>query len=475
MDQFLFLAICLGCLTAFESLFLGADPESLAFINILGPVLLAFMCLSASYSAIRINRSSILFPIVSALIASAFYYGLGPLFYLFADEVSYAYSQAQFEIDGSSLLETNLLNAAFLFFLLVGYLFSIRTKLLGSLPRNVRNDRQSDIQASILLAFCLLVGGSVKYFVMNGSFKGIESILKHLTVLLDLSVAPAAFLAVRGKSVAKVSFALLSMMMFVIAILTFSKTAFMRSILMCAIGLRLGGAKAKWMTVFAFLAVFVFMALTTPISNLRQERNRMFGRYESSLYEHAQILLNLIEEGTLFQSEMSSSSWIQRFNYAPAQAFAIYQYNQGKAGDSYKNALWIFVPRIIYPDKPSMTEIGVEFSTEFNGNQNNSVSIGIAGEAYYNGGFLGLFFVGSLLGLEFAIFEKIVSKLLVAPWVNLPCFILIVLMGTRVDGHLVPDYLGTPFIIAGFYFLGQVMATVSKRFVALDELERGGV
>ena len=116
----------------------------------------------------------------------------------------------------------------------------------------------------------------------------------------------------------------------------------------------------------------------------------------------------------------------------------------------------------------------MEFSTEFNGNQYNSVSVGIAGEAYHNNGHLGVLVIGLLLGLEFAIIEKIVSKLLIAPWINLPCFILIVLMGTRLDGHLVPDYLGHLIIIAGFYVLGQFLSSISKLLARPDDLEQAG-
>ena len=70
--------------------------------------------------------------------------------------------------------------------------------------------------------------------------------------------------------------------------------------------------------------------------------------------------------------------------------------------------------------------------------------------------------VGLLLGVELAVFERIASNLCSSVWLYFPCLILIVLMGTRVDGHLVPDYIGTPLIIGAFYVLGRIMAMLSN-------------
>ena len=272
-----------------------------------------------------------------------------------------------------------------------------------------------------------------------------------------------AYLASRGKNLARFIFIVLFSFMFFLSLIMFSKTAMMRSAVMALTGLILGGTRMRWVALFSIIVFAQFVFFATPVANLRGERNKVFGNNDSTLYDHAVLVSNMFDEGRLFENESNQTTWFLRFNCAPTQAFAINQYNTGRTGDSYKHLLWVFVPRILYPDKPSMTEIGIEYSTEFNGNSNNSVSIGIAGEAYHNGGVLMFFIVSLLLGVEFAIFERFALSLSRFIWLYFPCLILIVLMGTRVDGHLVPDYIGTPLIIMAFYILGSVMAMLSNR------------
>jgi hypothetical protein len=455
---FLFVA-----LTCFYLIFLNADEESLQVANFLGPIGLGLVCIVCVVRSISRDKVAILYPLTSALLASAFYFGFGPLLYYFGTEESLDYSQRQFLMDQRFLLLTNLMNAAFLFLVYTGHAITLRIKKLSTnIRKHERNESKTKIDAALLIVFCLIVGGFAKYCILNGKFITFASLFSHLSILLDICLAPMAYLAARGKSFARFFFVVLFSIMFLLSLIMFSKTAMMRSAVMALTGLILGGTRMRWIALFSIIVFAQFVLFATPVSNLRGERNKVFGNNDSTLYDHAVLLSNMFDEGRLFENESNQTTWFLRFNCAPTQAFAIHQYNTGRTGDSYKHILWVFVPRILFPDKPSMTEIGVEYSTEFNGNSSNSVSIGIAGEAYHNGGFLTFFIVGLLLGVEFAVLERFASSLFDSVWLYFPCLILIVLMGTRVDGHLVPDYIGTPLIIGAFYVLGRTLSMLSN-------------
>ena len=458
MPSFLF-----GALTGIEAIYLGADEDSLQILNFIGPIILGIICSITVYRSILKDKTAILYPMTSALLASTFYFGFGPLFYFFGSESSYDYAQLQFAMDQRFLHATNLLNATFLFLVYTGHAIAIRTKLLSNAsPKNFHHDDQARIHAIQLILFCVLAGGGAKYLLMDGKLASLASLLSHLTILLDICLAPMAYLAARGRTFSRILFAIMFVGMFVLSLMMFSKTAMMRSAAMALTGLVLGGTRPRWILAFSAVVFVQFIIFATPVANLRDERNKVFGKNDSTLSDHAKLISNMYEEGRLFENDDNHTTWFLRLNYAPTQAFAIHQYEIGRVGDSYKHAFWVFVPRILYPNKPSMTEIGIEYSTEFNGNSNNSVSIGIAGEAYNNGGVVMLLVIGLLLGVEFAFFERVVTNLIHSVWLYFPCFILIVLMGTRVDGHLVPDYIGTPMIIAAFYWLGRFMSMISK-------------
>jgi hypothetical protein len=78
-------------------------------------------------------------------------------------------------------------------------------------------------------------------------------------------------------------------------------------------------------------------------------------------------------------------SWWCRLNYANAQSFAMTAYDQGLSGDTFALAFYVFVPRILYPDKPIMTP-GVEFNVLVDGNPGSQSAPGMFAEAYWNGG-----------------------------------------------------------------------------------------
>lgn len=135
-------------------------------------------------------------------------------------------------------------------------------------------------------------------------------------------------------------------------------------------------------------------------------------------------------------------SWA-RLSYVNAGAFAISQYDQGLPGDTLRDIFIVWIPRIVYPDKPIITDIGREFTFRANGNYNSSTSPSIPAEGYWTFGWLGVGLFAALMAPVLALWSIYnVVALQREAWHLLLVVALGLRTGSRIDGMLVPDIVG---------------------------------
>ena len=96
----------------------------------------------------------------------------------------------------------------------------------------------------------------------------------------------------------------------------------------------------------------------------------------------------------------------RRFDLASIQGYLINEYNSGRPGRSLVDFWAVFVPRMIWPEKPIMTRFGVELNAQYyymSGQgarqTHSSAAPSYSGEAYWNYGVPGVILVSILLGL----------------------------------------------------------------------------
>ena len=132
--------------------------------------------------------------------------------------------------------------------------------------------------------------------------------------------------------------------------------------------------------------------------------------------------------------------------------------------------LWI--PRIIYPEKPIITDVGRELSYAANGNDNSSSSAGLAAEAYWNGGWLYTISVAIFLALVFGLWTIYSYEVIQRKAWHLFFVVLIGMrMAIRVDGAFVSDIIGPIALVVLAHitlelmnrFLPQALAGVMRR------------
>lgn len=79
-------------------------------------------------------------------------------------------------------------------------------------------------------------------------------------------------------------------------------------------------------------------------------------------------------------------------------------------GETYMQLLYLFIPRIIWPDKPVFTfwhDFGIAYGFLSTDDQTTSVGLSYLGEGYMNYGYPGMYTVALLFGVLVAFIERI--------------------------------------------------------------------
>ncbi len=448
--------------------FLSGDSEFTTNVNAVGPIALAAGCVTAVYFLVRISRRSILSPVTWSLVATSFYFGQGPLTYFIGNEASIGYSQLHFFVTPEILASTNLLNTSFLCLTVLAVFLCRKLKVAPPKGYQLNGFANEIVAARWLAIVCLVLGLSVRAGIpalIAG--ENVIGMIGSLDALVEVSIAPLAFLWTKGNRRDQIAFLLALTFCVCSSFIMFQKTAMMKAYVLAIIGLILAGASGRNIFAIIVIACMSFAFTSTAVGNLRDSFNKEFRNQEHTVSRHLKCISDLWENGELFVSTTETQGWLLRTNYVPTQAFAMDQYDRGYPGDSYRNAFWVLVPRIIYPDKPNMTGVGSEFSVLFNGNDASSVSIGLSGEAYHNGGAIFVIIVGLIVGLFYHGADVLLKSLEGSLWTFFPCVVMMLSMGLRVDGHFVPDFLGTSVIIVGYiaviYILIMAFPSLGKK------------
>lgn len=160
-----------------------------------------------------------------------------------------------------------------------------------------------------------------------------------------------------------------------------------------------------------------------------------------------------------------------RLSYVNAGTLAISFHDQGITGDTLRDVFIVWIPRIIYPDKPNITDVARDFTVLANGNYNSSTSPSMPSEGYWDYGWLGVALFATLFSIVltfWSIYSTIVFER--GAWHLLLVVLLGMRTGVRIDGMIVPDVIGPLSAVLAIHIACQL----ANRFLPrLPVLQRG--
>lgn len=452
--------VLLMLFTAYLTLGLFDSDELRDAINWIGPTILLVTCLMTGYRLVSRNPLLMWTPIPWFLAACGAYFGFGPLLYTFANGETVAHANNLWTVNSLDLLRTNLLNVVGIMVIAASFL-TLYKRIGLSRVRRIPQIADRRTITIVTIGF-LTVGVIVKYrFALPYEFGTTNQVLSgsvySLAQLTTLCLAMLGYLATRRRGVWILILAIVLLCEASVDLLRFSKSALMLTLIMPLLGCFLAKPRIKVLATGA-LGIACLYILSTPIVSWGRlevaESTGVF--YRATLQQRLDVVQKGLATGSIGgeRNESTAQGWWSRLSYANAQAFAMHQYDEDRPGASLGMALYTFVPRILWPDKPSITGAGEDFTELIHGHRGSSTGIGIFGEAYWNGGWLLLVGMCVCVGILFVILTRValfyMGRLEV---IYLPCIFLGMEMGFRVDGWIVGDYVGASVIYAAYFLL----------------------
>lgn len=439
-----------------------------AAANLLIPLVILAACAWTSYRLVRSDMVMMCAPITWILIACATYYGFGPLLFFFGSEATMEYVNASWPVHSAALLRTNILNLTGIVLIGLAYVTASRIRIASG--ATVNSNSAKHLGPVSCLVFFLCIGIPVKYFFTVPYELGtlgfvLPGGVSSLRNFIPLAVLVLAYLAVTRGSLWWAAFSVLLATDLYVNLLLLGKQEFMRVVIFAFIGFGLGrpGRRAFLLMAVALVASYLVLKPVTDFG--RAELVRRWGpEPRASLSERHDIVragIAHLADGE-FPETAPHQGWWSRLCYAGPQSFAMDQYDQGFPGETYRHISYTFIPRLLWADKPIITNVARDFSEILVGKRTTSTAIGLLGEAYWNGGWFMVAAVALGIGALLAFLTQISIHIVRSSrWVYLPCVFLGIVMGIRIDGWLVPDYVAQTSFYICYGIIGYALTAIA--------------
>jgi len=214
------------------------------------------------------------------------------------------------------------------------------------------------------------------------------------------------------------------------------------------------------------LVVAVYFILTPIVNHGRSEIALRYGsNTQAGLVERSEVLFEYFIIDPDLRQKDDIQGEFSRLSYVSASTFVIHLYDTGHPGDWPKILPAVFVPRLLWPEKPIVTNIGRDINELATGRRTSSVGAGVFADTYWAMGWLGVILFMSVYGIiiggltRFTFFVMRDER-----WIYFPVVLIALRQGLRTDGHYIADVAGNIIILAAMYVLLRIMDMSIKLF-----------
>jgi len=441
-------------------------------LNLVIPALLMFTMVRGASRSLRLSVAAVWSPLIWMRAAIFFYGGFGTLIVLVSNDAMRDYAESFFVFYASDVLKYNVVVLAFALTLLSACKFYLLifggrrsvTEIFRPSPSSINFAVIGVLFVAIGLAANLLFILPYQFGFANTTFPTVISEIAqaaYIGIFLSLVALRRSRSPLLGVMVG------IGVALSLTGLMAFSKSSAVMPIVMMMLAYFYAKPSIRRLLVMAGSTIAVFFVSAPLVDHGRYLMQQRYGGIDAPAppSERLEMLLSYFDPRSMIAGDEEIDYASLRFSYVNVGSFVTSLRDQGQSGNTYDNALAVFVPRALWKDKPVITEIARQLSFEATGNWNNSVAPGLAPEAYWNHGWLGVAVMGALVGLIVSIWSIYSLAVQVASaWHLFPVVLLGVRMGSRFDGFFVSDVLGPiAFAVAGHFVLSFVNAAIARR------------
>lgn len=377
------------------------------------------------------------------------YFAFGPLLFVAGPAEAARYARSWYPVDAAESVWLTGLN--FIGFGLAGLAYTgSRFSLLGNIADIAARfwGRVSPVRVFIVF---LVIGLIAKYlFVLPYELRLTEDVPSGVVRQLSRLLAAAVLVGWAYKDVGPwwmgVLAKLLVLMEVGTGLLMFNKTEVLVAIFAAGLGNYFGGHRFRALLLTAMTGFLVYV-LISPVVTFGRNELTYLGNGEPApvnLSKRFEIAASYLTAGdpNRRQEEMSGWWW-SRLNYLAPQQAAVSLYDQSRGSNVLDRVAWIFVPRLLFPDKPIMSNAGVDLTEKVTGLRHSSTGIGIFVDGYYILGWIGVFLTSITYGLALRAYSVIARAVVVSRAVVMyPLIFMGIFAGLRADGWWLTDVAG---------------------------------
>jgi hypothetical protein len=392
-----------------------ADAHFNEMVNSIGPLYLIAVLLTGVYRILSKYPSLIWTPVVWLPLQSALFFGFGPLVQVFGNEATLvSLSAHKLVITQSELIRVNTLTTIGIWFVLAGFCTYVlaKHKSWTKAFRTPTTTEKPTVPVNLVALGFVVVGATIKYIFIKPSAWGmsdlvVPGVLSVLGNIADVGFGLMLFVSIRGDKRMRTLFTLLWPIHLFLCVLSLSKLEVTLALVLPAIAAYVAHRRV-WRLGASFFAVAIVFAFLQPY--VQYGRAVVYSKTgtisEASYKERAEIIGHYIfDDNAILGREGDEQDWWTRLNYTGTQAYAMKAYDNGRPGDSLKDAWMLFIPRVVWWDKPIMVGPGAKFYSLVTGRPNakSFLAVSVYGDLYWQFGWWGIVLVCPLIGCFFAI------------------------------------------------------------------------
>jgi hypothetical protein len=434
-----------------------ASGKDIDLLNLFVPILFGIANLLLAWQLVRQSPMAIWNPLFWLLLACTLYYGLGQLIHLLGHPDSVARVNTLYFVDAPGLARTNFLNTVGVMIIVGTYLaamlvFKRKQQPAVSGLADPAWEELSTREARYAAMLFLFIGLPVKYFLQLPYDLGLLSwvlpgSIKYLGMLSGVAIIPLYWLHKKRGGVYRVVFLALVISESLASLVSLSKQRMIETALFMILGSQLVKPSIKKLGINGLLVTVAFIFVVNPFvtfARVAADRNWASAKDLSQAFD-------LVEKYTQQKENVrdvqfpNAQLWWNRLAYSNVELFAMRQYDRGHPGTTFQLAPYTLIPRFIMPEKPWMNS-GLEFTYLITGDRTmlSATGLGVIGEGYWNGGWLGVGIVSIVLGTMLAgltVFS--LRAMTTRAFLLLPIPLAGIMLGLRIDDWFVPTYIGT--------------------------------
>ncbi|HMT43418.1 MAG TPA: hypothetical protein PKA59_02620 [Chakrabartia sp.] len=438
-------------ISLFAGLICWTYDESLAEIgNIVVPGMLAASVFIGSYLIIRANSAAILTPLIWNRVTIGVYFCVGTIIPKYVNDVTKNQINSFYESYDVDIAKFNIVISIFMisYILLSNFLIT----LINSNSKIALKFDKSAINSKSFGWLILSVGLSTQIFYVIPSDIGFYDGTKILFLYeISQSSFVGCLLILTNNPANKEKYFIYMYIIFnfTVGILLFNKSIALFGIVVFFISNIYNRLDFKKIIISTSILLYILNFIQPIIlfgRNSIEDANGFAS--DASISERVDVIGYYFTQGQSFDYQEEAQGGWARLSYLNGATFAINAYDSGEPGSSLGPLAFVWIPRFLWKDKPSVTQGGVDFNVAVTGRDTSQSTPGIPAEGYWNAGWLGVVMAALLLSLVSTLWS--VYSFTVIQSQSWHLFFIVMLgirYGIRTDGMIASD-IGGPVVFA---------------------------